>query len=110
MSPAKIVKDWLFKAYLQSHKAVPSGLVDLEKYFRNNEPIKFNHHQEDGMIVAVSENFRYGSIVTFGKDRAELTDKIEDAILTAFGIPSSYAKEAALQQKGAGEELAYAAA
>ena len=110
MSPTKVIKDWLFKAYLQSHKTVPSGLVELEKYFRHYEPIKFNNHQEDGLIVAVSENFRYGSIVTYAKNPTELDQKIEDAILTAFGIPSSYAKEAALKKTGSKEEMAYATA
>ncbi len=109
MSSAKIIKDWLFKAYLQSHSVVPSGLVDLQKYFRNNGAIRFNFHHEDGLIVAVSENYRYGSIVTFGKNETELDAKIKDAILTSFGIPSSYAKEAALHREGA-EQMAYAAA
>lgn len=110
MSPTKIVKDWLFKAYLQSHKAVPSGLVELAKYFRNNDPIKFAYHNEDGLIVAVSENYRYGSIVTFAENEQELDDKIKDAILTSFGIPSSYAKEASIHREGDAEQMAYAAA
>ncbi len=110
MSFPKIIKDWLFKAYLQSHSAVPSGLVDLQKYFRNYGAITFNNHQEDGLIVAVSNNFRFGSIVTFGKNEAELDAKIQDAILTSFGVPSSYAKEAALHREGTEKQLAYAAA
>lgn len=103
------MKDWLFKSYLQSHKAVPSGLVELAKYFQNNEPIKFAYHQEDGMIVAVSKNYRYGSIVTFAHNEKELDDKIKDAILTSFGIPSSYAKEASIHREGDAKHMAYAA-
>ena len=110
MSLGKIAKDWLFKAYLTSHKAVPSGLVDMQKYFRNNDAISFAHHAEDGMIVAVSENFRYGSIVTFADDEKQLDAKIKDAILTSFGIPSSYAKEAGIQREGTEKQMAYAAA
>lgn len=104
------MKDWLFKAYLQSHKAVPSGLVELARYFRNNDPIKFTYHREDGVIVAVSENYRYGSIVTFAPNEQELDHKIKDAILTSFGIPSSYAKEAAVHREGSENQMAYAAA
>lgn len=110
MSPTKIVSDWLFKAYLTSHKAVPSGLVDMQRYFRNNDPITFTHHTEDGMIVAVSNNYRCGSIVTFAKNEKELDQKIKDAILTSFGIPSSYAKEAAIHKEGTNTQMAYAAA
>jgi len=62
------------------------------------------------MIVAVSENFRYGSIVTFAEDEKRLDDKIKDAILTSFGIPSSYAKEAGIHREGAEHLMAYAAA
>ena len=111
MSFSKILKDWLFKAYLKSNKAVPSGLVDLQKYFRSNDAITFKRHQEDGLIVAVSENFGFGSIVTFGENERELDEKIKDAILTSFGIPSSYAKEAGIVRNGdERQSFAYAAA
>jgi len=111
MSPVKVISDWLFKAYLTSHKAVPSGLVDMQRYFRSNDAIKFHYYKEEGVIVAVSENFRYGSIVTFAENEKQLDFKIKDAILTSFGIPTSYAKEAAIQCEGAAsEQMAYAAA
>jgi len=110
MSHTKIVKDWLFKAYLQYHKAVPSGLVELQKYFCNYGAIKFTNHKEDGLIVAVSDNYRYGSIVTFVENPKDLDEKIKDAILTSFGIPSSFAKEAAIQREGSEKQMAYAAA
>ncbi|MFA6430018.1 MAG: hypothetical protein WCV84_06030 [Patescibacteria group bacterium] len=89
---------------------MPSGLVELQKYFRNFGPITFSHHREDGMLVAVSQNFRYGSIVTFAENDRELDKKIQDAILTSFGIPSSYAKEAAIRREGENTQMAYAAA
>ena len=110
MSLTKTVSDWFFKAYLTSHKAVPSGLVEMQRYFRNNDPIKFSYHTEDGMIAAVSENYRCRSIMTFAKTEKELDQKIKDAILTSFGIPSSYAKEAAIYQEGSEKQMAYAAA
>lgn len=106
----KIVKDWLFKAYLTSHRSVPSGLVDMQKYFRNYGAIVFNLHKEDGMWVAVSENFRFGSIVTFAASEEALDGKIQDAILTSFGIPSSYAKEAGIHRQGNQNVMTYAAA
>ncbi len=97
----KIFTDWLFKAYLHGRGTVPAGLVDFQKYFRNFGPIKFTFHHEDGTVVAVSDNFRYGSIVTFAENEKELDEKIKDAILTAFGIPSSYAKEADIRREEA---------
>ena len=107
---SKVAKDWLFKAYLDSQRMVPEGLVDLLKYFRQNGPIHFNFHQEEGMLVAVSENFRYGSIVTSGRDQEELDMNVSDAILTSFKVPSSYAKKAGIHREGKAEGLAYAAA
>lgn len=93
MKLAKKAKDQMLK-FMTGHDYVPRGLYDLGSYFRNNAPIHFEFKQEDGMWVAVSTNFRQGSIVTYGKNREELDRNIKDAILTAFEIPSSYAKEA----------------
>lgn len=93
MSLNKVIKDWLFKLYL-GKETVPSGLNELNHYFAVNGPINFNFHHEDGIIVATSENFRYGSIVTFAASKEELDKKIKDAILTSFSVPSSYSKEA----------------
>lgn len=109
MSFTKIINDWAFKAYLEFHRAVPSGLVDLQRYFKNYGPIEFVQHFEDGLIIATSKNFRYGSIVTFAATEEDLEEKIKDAILTSFGIPSSYSKEAAIRREG-NEQIAYAAA
>ena len=98
MSLYKQAKDQLIRAML-GKSSVPSGLVELNRYFRIYGPIHFRHDaQEDGSIVAISEDFRYGSIVTSGKDQAELDEKVKDAILTAFEVPSSYAKEAGVHR------------
>lgn len=110
MHVVKSLRDRLLKVYLTSLKTVPAGLHELDKYFRRNGAINFSYHREDNMIVAVSENFRYGSIVTFGKDEQELDQKIKDAILTSFGVPSSYAEEAGIHREGAAMQMAYAAA
>lgn len=109
MKYTKIIRDWLFKAYLSMHKMVPSGLVEMHRYFRNYGPIEFTESREGGLIIAVSKNFRHGSIVTFASSKEELEEKIKDAILTSFGIPSSYSKEAAIRREGT-EQIAYAAA
>ncbi len=87
---------------------VPRGLYELGSYFRSNGPIHFEYKQEDGLLVAISTNFRQGSIVTFGKNQEELDRNIKDAILTSFEIPSSYSQEAQLCKVG--EEAEYALA
>ncbi|MDD2753303.1 MAG: hypothetical protein PHT44_01715 [Candidatus Portnoybacteria bacterium] len=90
----KMVKDWLIRA-LWGKNVIPRGLFDLGQYFRGFGPIVFRHEKgEDGSIIAISTNFRYGSIVTSGRDEKELDKNIKDAILTSFKVPSSYAKEA----------------
>jgi len=108
MKFSKVLRDHLLKA-LNGPKVVPVGLVELQRYFRNYGPIKFNHHREDGELIAVSENFRYGSIMTAGKTDEELDRHIKDAILTSFEVPSAYAKEANLVREGK-EAHRYAAA
>lgn len=88
---------------------MPKGLLELNQYFRNKEPINFEFKRDGDMIVAVSTNFQYGSIVTSGKDEKELDQKIKDAILTAFEIPSSYAEDAKIHRVGDEEKIyAYA--
>jgi hypothetical protein len=93
MSVAKKIKDQLIKI-LYGKGSVPRGLFDLHEYFRVYKQINFDYHQEDGLIVAVSNNFKQGSIVTSGITSEELDNNIKDAILTVFGVPSSYVKEA----------------
>jgi len=107
MSIVKQTKDRVIKVLL-GKDAVPSGLAELNRYFRVHGPIGFRREkQEDGSIVMVSKNFRYGSIITHVKNESELDVKVADAILTAFEVPSSYAKEADLKRVGK-EEYAFA--
>jgi len=88
----KIIKDQLLKM-LNGPKIVPAGLFEISEYFRHNEPIYFDHKKEGDIIIAQSTNFRFGSIITSGKNPKELDKNIKDAILTSFEIPSSYSKE-----------------
>ncbi len=99
MSLLKVAKDKVVKTLL-GKMGVPSGLVELNKYFRLYGPIDFQRHQENGIQVSVSTNFKYGSIIAHGKDADELDRNIKDAILTLFEIPSSYAKEAGIIRVG----------
>jgi len=100
MALVKKLKDQLIKALL-GKASVPRGLFELNQYFRYYEPIHFkNENGENGNIIAISTNYRYGSIVTSGKTPEELDKNIRDAILTSFEIPSSYYKEAEIQKVG----------
>ena len=95
MTLTKKAKDRIIRALLGGN-TVPRSVLDLHQYFRQFGPISFRYERaEDGTTIAISNNFRYGSIVTSGKDPKELDKNIKDAILTSFEIPSSYAKEAA---------------
>ncbi len=108
MSFAKKMHDNLVKL-LFGDGAVPRGLFELNQYFRSNEPINFEHKKEGDVIVAISTNFRFGSIVTSGRNNEELEKNIKDAILTSFEIPSSYQKEAGIHRVGkTKEEYAFA--
>ncbi len=102
----KITKDYIAR-FLQEGAdrlvgapSVPKSLYELDQYFRREGSINFDYFTEDGVMVAVSTDFRYGSIITQGKNIHELDANIKDAILTAFDIPSSYAKEIALHTLG----------
>jgi hypothetical protein len=98
MSLQKQIRDSLIKLIL-GKEFVPSGLADLHQYFRLYGPINFRFEkQEDGSLVAVSNNFRYGTIITHAENRERLDDKVKDAILTAFEVPSSYAKDASVHR------------
>ncbi|MEK7516284.1 MAG: hypothetical protein AAB562_01675 [Patescibacteria group bacterium] len=98
MSLYKQLKDQVIRVML-GKSAVPSGLAELNHYFRVYGPINFRFEkQEDGFFIAVSENFRYGSVITRAESMAELDEKVKDAILTAFEVPSSYAKEAGVHR------------
>ena len=108
MNLRKLIKDRLVKA-LSGSSMVPGGLVELEKYFRLYGPITFKNHPEGGMVVAVSTDFKYGSIVAYGRNAKELDRNIRDAILTSFEVPSAYQKEANLVKVGERKD-AYATA
>jgi len=95
MSITKQLKDYIVKICLDG-KTVPAGLFELSQYFKNNGSIRFIEKRENGKIIAISENFRYGSIITSAEDAESLDENIKDAILTSFDVPSSYAKEAGI--------------
>lgn len=99
MNPIKVVRDAIMK-FLVGKSLVPMGLAELHKYFRRYGPISFKRRAEDGVLIAVSENFRFGSIVASGKTPEELDRSVKDGILTAFSVPSSYRKEAAVEKVG----------
>lgn len=109
MSIIKILKDYLIK-FLLGSKTVPQGLFELSRYCQSWKAINFKYMKEkDGTLIAVSDGFNLGSIVTSGKNKEELDKNVEDAILTFFEIPSSYAKEAGLHKVGE-EQKGYAIA
>ncbi len=90
----KKIKDYFIK-FLLGSKTVPQGLFELSRYCQLFGGINFKFKKEgDNTIVAVSDNFKLGSIITSGRNEEELDNNIKDAILTFFEIPSSYSKEA----------------
>ncbi len=100
MSLTKQIKDQLIKVLL-GKASVPRGLFELAQYFRNYGSLNFKYEKgEDDKIIAISTNFRYGSIVTSGKNPEQLDKNVKDAILTSFEIPSSYDREAAIYKVG----------
>jgi hypothetical protein len=100
MSIIKQTKDYIVKFFWNGADMVPVGLFDLAQYFRINGPITFDNKIEGDTIIAISKNFRYGSIVTSAKTVEELDKNIKDAILTSFDIPSAYAQEAKIYKVG----------
>lgn len=99
MSIVKQTKDYL-KKYFWYGKRMPSELSELFQYFKNYGAINFEFKKEGDEIVAISKNFRHGSIVTSAKTEKELNNKIKDAILTAFKVPSSYKNIAKINRAG----------
>lgn len=91
MNIVKIAKDQAMKWILRSQRIVPRELLELNQYFRLHGGINFAYKKSDeGYIVARSTDFRYGSIITSGKNEQEIDRNIKDAILTSFEIPSVY--------------------
>lgn len=110
MSLLKQSKDQLLK-FLNGPKYVPSGLFELSKYFYSYGPIKFDYKKEGDSWIGISNDFRFGKIISSGRDQEELESNIKDAILTSFDVPSSYIKESGVQKLGnRGTEKAYAIA
>ncbi len=108
MNYKKVIIDYLEK--IAFGKMVPIGVVELKKYSYAHGAINFRaERQEDDTYVAYSTNYINGSIITSGNDQEDLDKNIKDAILTAFGIPSAYAKEAGVYKIGS-EQNSYAAA
>lgn len=104
---SKRIKDCFLRA-LSGKDFAPRGLVEINRYFRIHGPIHFDFKEEGGVIIGISKDFKYGSIITSGKSPDELDKNIKDAILTSFEIPSSYSKEAAI--KNLGKDKMYAIA
>lgn len=99
MLSTKVLKDRLVK-FLLGQDYVPGSLYDCSEYFRHYSAIKFEYHNEDGLIVAVSTDFKYGSIITSAKNEKELDRNIKDAILTSFEVPSVYLDKVNLYKVG----------
>ena len=109
MKIAKVIKDYIIKK-LRFGYSVPRELFELSDYFRHFGAINFEHKKGDnGRLIAVSSNFRYGSVVASGKNPEDLEKNIKDAILTAFDVPSVYNKEADVKKVSrASKEYAFA--
>ncbi len=108
----KFIRDKAAKA-LFSGFYIPEGLLEWKLYSRDFGGINFRIEEKENVFVASSKNFRHGSIITTGESREDLEENIRDAILTAFEIPSSYAKEASIVKEGErrlAEEAQYVAA
>lgn len=99
MSLMKSIRDKAAKV-LFSGFYVPGGLLEWKLYSRDFGGINFRIEQKDGVFFATSNGFRHGSIITSGSSIEDLDVNIRDAILTAFEIPSSYAKEADIKRQG----------
>lgn len=104
----KVIKDSVLKPLRPGY--VPEGVVEWINYARHHGGINFRFEKKDGVWIAKSTNFRYGSIITSGKDEGELDKNIRDAILTAFEIPSVYASKAAITREGERTSAQYVAA
>ncbi len=108
MSMSKIAKDYIEKTLRFGY--VPEGVVDWLRYSRDFGGINFSFEEKDGVVVAKSKNFRYGTILTTGKDLDEADRNVRDAILTAFEIPSVYVKEGLITKEGEKHAVTYVGA
>jgi hypothetical protein len=108
MSVIKVLTDSALKA-LRPKDYLPEGILEMVRYFRDYEPINFEIRKESEGLVARSTNFRFGNIITSGRDAKELDRNIRDAIITSFEIPSAYSEKARVHRVGS-ERGEYAAA
>lgn len=99
MSIKKQIKDYVIKLTFGG-ASVPRGLYDSREYFRMYGGIDFKFEKVEDYWIATSSNFKWGSIITEGKDQKELDENVKDAILTAFEIPCSYKEEAGIARVG----------
>ncbi|MDO8686870.1 MAG: hypothetical protein Q7K11_01520 [Candidatus Berkelbacteria bacterium] len=86
----KYIKDTLIK-YLSGSRFLPEEVLTASEYFRHFNAINFDIKKDDGLFIATSTNFQWGTIATSGHSVRELDRNIKDAILTAFSVPSTYA-------------------
>lgn len=100
----KRAKDHIIKSLL-GKGIVPRELLELHDYFRLYESINFTFEKKEDLIIAESSDFKFGSIITSGKNPEELDKNIKDAILTSFDVPSSYAGEAKIHKEGQKENV-----
>lgn len=107
----KEVKDELIKLITNGNSA-GNELRELFEYFQLYGSINFTYEsaKESGEIIARSMNFKFGSIITSGRNPKEIDENIKDAILTAFEIPSAYLAECTLVKVGDQKEAHYALA
>ena len=81
--------------YYSTHKNCKTSeeVFELLEYFQCNNPIEFDVNYVNDKFIAVSKNFKNGSIVTSGINCRILNENIEDAILTSFEVPFLYFKK-----------------
>jgi hypothetical protein len=107
----KEIKDGVIK-YASSGNSANEQLRELFEYFQQHGSITFDYEiaKESGLIIAKSTNFRFGSIITSGRNPKELDENIKDAILTAFDMPSVYLEESRIEKVGDTKQSQYALA
>lgn len=107
----KEVRDQVMK-YVTRGNSANSQFGEFAEYFRVYGPINFDYQisKETGLTVAKSTNFKYGTIITSGRNPKEVDENIKDAILTSFDIPSVYATEANITKVGDRKVAQYALA
>jgi hypothetical protein len=93
----KNFRDLLIRSLCGSN-FIPEKVLEAYKYFMQFGGINFEYKKVDKLIVAKSTNFRWGTIITSGRNPRELDKNIKDAILTSFSVPSVYANKLQIQK------------